>query len=365
MEYSVMDQYWIWLSAVEGVGPRRFYQILSLFTDPRDVWENVRDNRLEFLGPKVLASLRKARDERFFFELFARLEQAGVRALTRTSDDYPLRLTRTVDAPPTLYVKGEADLNAEKAFAIVGSRRCTRDGQRAAREFAEVLAREGVTIISGMANGIDTAAHEGALIAYGKTIALLGCGADVIYPPENEELYQRILDGGGAIVSEYIPGTPPLPHHFPARNRIISGLSQGVLLVEGKEKSGAMITVNTALDQNRDVFAVPGSIYSPLSAAPNRLIVEGAIPALSGWDVLEHYRWASREDASKSAPRPKLELDPEDDQIVQPLLEQELSFDELANLVDFPIAKLNSHLTMLELRGIIVKVPGGMYRAYL
>ena len=156
-----MDQYWIWLSAVEGVGPRRFYQILSLFTDPRDVWENVRDNRLEFLGPKVLASLRKARDERFFFELFARLEQAGVRALTRTSDDYPLRLTRTVDAPPTLYVKGEADLNAEKAFAIVGSRRCTREGRRAAQEFAQVLTREGVTVVSGMAMGAE--GNSGAL----------------------------------------------------------------------------------------------------------------------------------------------------------------------------------------------------------
>ena len=228
-----------------------------------------------------------------------------------------------------------------------------------------MLAREDVAVISGMANGVDTAAHEGALIGYGRTIALLGCGADVIYPQENEELYHRILDSGGAIVSEYLPGTPPLRTYFPARNRIISGLSRGVLIVEGAEKSGAMITVNAALDQNRDVFAVPGSIYSPLSAAPNRLIVEGAIPALSGWDILEHYRWAEREDPARSAPRPKLELDPEDDKIVQPLLEQELSFDELANLVDFPIAKLNSHLTMLELRGIIVKVPGGMYRAYL
>lgn len=167
MEYSVMEQYWIWLSAVEGIGPRRFYQILSLFQDPRDVWENVRDKRLEFLGPKVLSSLRKARDERFFFELFARLEQTGVRALPRTSSAYPLRLTRTVDAPPTLYVKGEADLNAEKAFAIVGSRRCTREGRRAAQEFAQVLTREGVTVISGMAMGADSAAHQGAVEAGG------------------------------------------------------------------------------------------------------------------------------------------------------------------------------------------------------
>ena len=146
---------------------------------------------------------------------------------------------------------------------------------------------------------------------------------------------------------------------------VISGLSEGTLLVEGAEKSGAMITVRDAMDQDRDVFAVPGSIYSALSAMPNRLIVEGATPVLSGWQILEHYRWAVRPDAREEVPRVKLVLDSEDDQIVKPLLEQELSFDELANLVDFPIAKLNSHLTMLELRGIIVKVPGGLYRAYL
>ena len=366
MNLSPMEQYWIWLSSIEGVSLKRFYQLISVYGDARNVWDNAHDDKMkEILPPPVLKKLREARSEGYFYTLFARLEHHNMRAITRLSDEYPESLSRIYDPPATLYALGEAPLQSERSFAIVGSRRCTRDGQRAAREFAEVLAREGVTIISGMANGIDTAAHEGALIGYGRTLALLGCGADVIYPPENEELYHRILDGGGAIVSEYLPGAAPLPHHFPARNRIISGLSQGVLLVEGKEKSGAMITVNAALDQNRDVFAVPGSIYSPLSAAPNRLIVEGAIPALSGWDVLEHYRWASREDASKSAPRPKLELDPEDDQIVQPLLEQELSFDELANLMDFPIAKLNSHLTMLELRGIIVKVPGGMYRAYL
>ena len=366
MNLSPMEQYWIWLSSIEGLSLKRFYQLISVYGDARSVWDNAHDDKMkEILPPPALKKLREARSERYFYALFARLEKCGMRAVTRLSDDYPELLSRIYDPPATLYVLGQCPLVNERSFAIVGSRRCTRDGQRAAREFAEVLAREDVTIISGMANGIDTAAHEGALIAYGRTIALLGCGADVIYPPENEELYHRILDGGGAVVSEYLPGMPPLRAHFPARNRIISGLSQGVLIVEGKEKSGAMITVNAALDQNRDVFAVPGSIYSPLSAAPNRLIVEGAIPVLSGWDVLEHYRWAAREDAATAAPRPKLELDPEDDKIVQPLLEQELSFDELANLVDFPIAKLNSHLTMLELRGIIVKVPGGMYRAYL
>ena len=365
MDYSHMEQYWIWLSSVEGIGPKRFYQLLSIYGDARTVWDNVGDAGMKFLGKLALKNLREARDERYFHALFHHLEKSGMRAIARTSDDYPMLLSRIYDPPPTLYVLGEARLDGERMFSIVGSRRCTRDGQRAAREIAETLAREDVCIVSGMAHGIDTAAHEGALIGMGQTIAVLGCGADVVYPIENEGLYRRILENGGAVISEYRPGTKPLPGNFPARNRIISGLSEGTLLVEGAEKSGAMITVRDAMDQDRDVFAVPGSIYSALSAMPNRLIVEGAHPVLSGWQILEHYRWAARPDAKEELPRAKVVLDEEDDQIVKPLLEQELSFDELANLVDFPVSKLNSHLTMLELRGIIVKVPGGLYRAYI
>ncbi len=365
MDLSIMDQYWVWLSSVEGIGPKRFYQLISIYEDARTVWDNVGDGDMRFLGPVALKKLRAARDERYFYELFARLEKKRMRVITRLNADYPASLGDIVDPPPTLYMLGEAGMCDGRSFAIVGSRRCTRDGSRAAREFAETLAREHVCVVSGMAHGIDTAAHEGALIGMGCTVAVLGCGADVIYPQENEELYQRIVDNGGAVISEYAPGTQPKPGNFPARNRIISGMCEGVLIVEGAEKSGAMITVGFAADQGRDVFAVPGSIYSPLSAAPNKLIVEGAIPAISGWDILERYRWAARPDAKAGEAKPRIVLDAEDDQIVKPLLEQELSFDELSNLIDFPISKLNSHLTMLELRGIIVKVPGGLYKAYL
>lgn len=358
-----MEQYWVWLSSVEGIGPKRFYQLISIYEDARTVWDNVGDDEMRFLGPQTLRKLRHARDERYFYELFSRLERLDIRALPRIADGYPACLSDIFDPPPTLYLRGDCPLDGERNFAIVGSRRCTRDGQRAAREFAEVLAREEVCVVSGMAYGVDTAAHEGALIGMGRTVAVLGCGADVIYPAENEALYWRIIENGGAIVSEYLPGTQPKPGNFPARNRIISGLCSGVLLVEGAERSGAMITINCAAEQSRDVFAVPGSIYSPLSAAPNRMIVEGAIPAISGWDILEHYRWAQRPDARQSAPRPTLSLDPEDDQIVRPLLDQELSFDELSAQIDFPIAQLNARLTMLELRGIVAKLPGGLYRA--
>lgn len=364
MDYSEMEQYWIWLSSVEGIGVKRFYQLLTVFEDPRNVWNNIGAPEMRFLGAKVLANLRAARDERYFYSLFAAMEQAGCRAVTRISDGYPRLLAEIYDPPATLYVRGDCPLDGERMFAIVGSRRCTQDGRHAARDIAAHLAREDVTVVSGMARGTDTCAHQGALSAKGRTIAVLGCGVDVVYPPENDLLAQQIVESGGALVSEYPPGTPPNAGHFPARNRIISGLSQGTLLVEGAKGSGAMITVNFALEQDRDVFAVPGSIYSPLSATPNQLIVDGAKPVISAWEILDFYRWAEKPKAFQP-PSKRVELDDVEKSIVRPLLEQELSFEELTNLTQIPTSRLNSYLTMLELRGIIVKVPGGMYRAYL
>ena len=368
MEYTAMEQYWIWLSSVEGIGPKRFYQMLSIFEDARSVWDALEDggdrSLFKFLGKQALDNLRNARDAGYFYRLFDELERKNIRAVPRIGDSYPAALSAIYDPPPTLYVRGEGPLEDDRMFAVVGSRRATRDGSRAAREISEGLAREDVTVVSGMARGIDTCAHEGALAGRGRTIAVLGCGVDVVYPPENDRLAEQILEEGGLIISEYVPGTRPYPGNFPARNRIISGMTSGTLLVEGAKNSGAMITVNFAMDQNRDVFAVPGSIYSPLSQAPNRLIIDGAVPVVSPWEILEYYHWGKRPEAAPLEPRTQIQLDPDDESLVIPLREQELSFDELANITGFSPSKLNSHLTMLELRGIIIKVPGGMYRAY-
>ena len=369
MDYTAMDQYWIWLSSVEGIGPKRFYQLLALYEDARGVWDALGGPLvppdMQMLGPQALNNLRQARDERYFYRLFDKLERGGIQAVTRLSEDYPPPLSGIYDPPPTLYARGECPLSGEKMLAVVGSRRCTRDGQRAAREFARGLAENGVTVVSGMARGIDSCAHRGALDAGGRTIAVLGCGVDVVYPPENDKLMAEILENGGAVVSELVPGTPPSPGNFPARNRIISGLTEGTLLVEGAKASGAMITVNLALEQGRDVFAIPGGIYSPLSEAPNRMILDGAFPVLSAWDILEHYRWAQRPGENGLRKGKPVELDEEEAAIVSPLRDEALSFDELAAATGFSAATLNSHLTMLELRGIIEKVPGGLYRSYM
>ncbi len=369
MEYTAMDQYWVWLSSVEGIGQKRFYQLLSLYEDARQVWDALGGPLvppdMQIVGPQALNNLRAARSEAYFYRLFDRLEKLGIRAVTRISDDYPPALSGIYDPPPTLYVRGDCHLDDERMIAVVGSRRCTRDGQRAAREFGRGLAENGVTVVSGMARGIDTCAHRGALDGDGRTIAVLGCGVDVCYPPENDKLMAEIIDTGGAIVSEFNPGTTPLPGNFPARNRIISGLTEGTLLVEGARASGAMITVNLALEQGRDVFAIPGGIYSPLSEAPNRMILDGATPVLSHWDILEHYRWAQRPSENPVRSAKPVELEPDERAIVEPLREQALSFDELAAATGFSAARLNSHLTMLELRGIIEKAPGGLYRSYM
>ena len=250
MDYTAMEQYWIWLSSVEGIGARRFYQLMSVYEDARAVWDLLgakgTPEGMAFLGRKTLQALRDARREAYFYRLFDQLDRRGIRAVTRLHDAYPPALTSIYDPPPTLYVRGEYALDGDRQFAVVGSRRCTRDGQRAAKEISRELARCGVTVVSGLARGIDTCAHEGALEAGGSTVAVLGCGVDVAYPPENEDLMARIIDEGGAVVSEYIPGTKPLPGNFPARNRIISGLSRGVLPAYGALISERQISANRA-----------------------------------------------------------------------------------------------------------------------
>ncbi len=359
--HDAMEQYWVWLSSVEGIGPKRFYQLLSEFEDPRAVWDACLMGMTKSLGAKTNAKLKAACTRSYFEDLFEGLDRQGITAVPRISDCYSRLLSETTDAPPVLYVKGNADLNCERPFSIVGTRTPTRDGKRAAGEFAERLALSGAVVISGMARGIDTCAHEGALKGGGRTIAVLGCGADVVYPPENADLYERILDKGGSIVSEYRPGTQPLAQNFPARNRIISGMSVGVLLVEGDMKSGGMITAGYAADQGRDLFAVPGSIYSLLSRAPDHLLTQGAVPAVSEWDIPEYYRWAARPSKAPGK-RTAVELDDVERRLVEPLRSQEMTANELSVETGIPIAQVNPVLTMLELRGIIVKMPGG-YKA--
>lgn len=360
MEYTLTEQYWIWLSAVPGMTPRRFYALLSKVGDARAVWDTP-DIARTLLDDKAYLSLLSARAESFFYRTFSTLEKNGIAAVTRISALYPERLSNIVDAPPTLYVKGNPDLNGERVLAVVGTRAPSYEGRKTATEFSKVFAQNGVTVVSGLARGIDTCAHKGCLAEGGRTVAVLGGGVNCVTPAENIPLAEEIIAKGGSVVSETQPDEMPQKWSFPARNRIISGLSSGVLVVEGRRTSGALITADYALDQSRDVYAVPGSIYASVSEGTNFLIQNGAFPALSPWDILESQHWASREPV-KAASKPDVELTEDEKLILDRLQVEPLSFDEIAAATGFSAQALNSHLTMMILRGIIIKTPGNIYQ---
>ncbi|MGI6705428.1 MAG: DNA-processing protein DprA [Clostridia bacterium] len=364
ISYTKDEMFWIWLSSIEGIGPKRFYELVGLFGSPVEIWSasSKELEGLSFLGSKTKSSLISAKKDEYIEKLFRDLEEKQIRGISRISPYYPQDLSYIFDPPPVLFVKGNQDvLTLPKNIAIVGSRRCTHYGLEVAEKLACELSQLGITIVSGMARGIDTAAHKGSLAARGATIAVLGCGVDVIYPPENNRVYKDIMNKG-VLVSEYLPGTLPLAQHFPARNRIISGMSSGVVVVEAAEKSGAMITVDFALEQGREVFAVPGNINSKYSVGPNRLLKEGARLVTDVYDIMEELNWGSRETIQKNESQNEvLQLDLFEHGIVELLEGGDLTYDDLVNKTGFPIQKLNSLLTMLELRGIIKQLPGKIF----
>ena len=262
-------KYWIWLSALRGLGNRNKLELLGRFGTPENLYY-ADGGQMEDLDP----DLRKILDRRSLAEtdrILGECERLGLRVLTFQDTEYPDRLKNIYDPPLLLYVKGRMPLfDEEVALAMVGTRSCTPYGVASAETLSHRLAKQGALIVSGLARGIDSAAHRGALRAGGLTAAVLGNGHDVTYPAENGPLYADIA-AAGVILSEYPPGTRPERQNFPARNRIISGLCLGTIVVEAPARSGALITAETALEQGRDVFAVPGPIDSPSSVGCNRL----------------------------------------------------------------------------------------------
>jgi DNA processing protein len=285
-----------------------------------------------------------------------RVVQLGVTVLTWDSPDYPSLLMNIPDPPPVLYVKGELLPRDEWALAVVGTRRATVYGREATRTLVNGLASGGVTIVSGLATGIDTQAHQVALDAGGRTVAVLGCGVDITYPAQNRKLAERIV-GRGALVSEYPLGTRPEGGNFPRRNRIISGLSLGVLVVEGDKRSGALITADYAADQGREIFAVPGYISSRNSAGPNHLIQQGAKLVTTMGDILEELNLTMvTEKAEARAVIPDNETEAV---LLANLSSEPTHVDELGRVSGLPISDVASTLTLMELKGKVRQV-GGM-----
>ena len=283
--------YEYWIAGIMGVDPAKRRLLRESVKTAEEVYymEEKQMRKMRFLTEGDCGAILKARRQEDFGEAAAAMEEKGIRLITFRDPEYPKSLLEIPDPPYAVYVKGALPEEGKRRAAVIGARRCTPYGEKYAIDFGRVLAEHGVDIISGMARGIDGMGHRGALLGKGKTYAVLGSGADVCYPREHIGLYVDILEQGGGILSEQPPGTPPLPKNFPSRNRIISGLSDAVLVMEAGEKSGSLITVDFALEQGKDVYALPGPVNSILSNGCNSLIRQGAGILLSPEDLLREW----------------------------------------------------------------------------
>lgn len=293
-------------------------------------------------GPETEERLKHARD-------------LGVKTLCFTSDDFPQNLKNLAHMPPVLFAIGELTGADATAIAVVGTRQPSHYGRQVAEKLGRELAQNGVTVASGLARGVDTFAHKGALDAGGRTIAVLGCGLDVFYPPENRKLYSAIA-AQGAVISEYSLGVEPLAMNFPKRNRVVSGLSRGVVAVEAAEKSGVLNTVQWAVDQGRTVFAVPGNITSQQSIGINRLLKQGALPLLTVEDVLAELGIAARREE-----RARVEVAVDEKPVLDFITAEPQHVDDICEGVGIPMQALLSVLLQLEMKGLVRQLPGKLF----
>jgi DNA processing protein len=352
-------QYWVGFNVVRGIGPAKFRALLDYFGSSQAAWEADRGALLQAgLDKRALKSLLETRESVDLPPLLDEIEAAGTTILTWEDEAYPPYLVEIADPPPVLYLRGELQTRDQWAVAVVGTRRMTAYGKHVTSQLAGDLARSGVTIVSGLARGIDAVAHQAALDVGGRTIAVLGSGIRNIYPPEHRRLADQIA-ASGAILSGFPPGTPPEAGNFPRRNRIISGLSLGALVVEAGTRSGALITANYALEQGRDVFAVPGPINARSSLGTNRLIQQGAKLVLSAADILEELNMTMVDE--QVATQLALPATHEEAQLLQLLSGHPQHVDELSRSAGLPVSQVSSALTMMQLKGMVRQVEGMSY----
>ncbi len=347
--------YWVAFSRIPRVGRVRCGLLEQHFGRMEEAWKaSASELRAAGLDSGTVTAIVSARPQIDPGSEAERLRVARVSALTWNDDGYPAKLRETPDPPPVLYVRGELAPQDEWAVAVVGTRRATVYGRQIAEDFSRGLAISRVTVVSGLARGIDAIAHRAAMEAAGRTIAVLACGLDLVYPPEHSRLAAQILEHG-ALISDYPLGTQPRSEYFPRRNRIMSGISLGVLVVEADVKSGALITARQALDQNRDVFATPGSIYSPNSRGTNMLIRDGEARLVSRVEeVLEELNLSMAE--QQMAMTALLPGDETEALLLRHLSSEPIHIDEVRRGCGLPIAAVSSALAMLELKGMVKHV---------
>lgn len=362
-------KYWVWLSSIPGMGAKRSQQLMDMFGSPENIWR-ASEKELQSVNSVPGTVISRLRDKKFREDVEMHLESIyrnNIKVVHLEHQDYPAYLKNIYDPPLVLYTKGS--LRNDKMVAVVGSRKATPYGLDTAERISCELSRRGITVVSGMARGVDSYAHRGALTAGGRTVAVLGCGPDIVYPPENGEIMEKIVDSG-AVISEYLPGTSPLPQNFPARNRIISGMSYGVVIIEANEKSGSLITANFALEQGREVFAVPGNVTSNNSKGTNKLIKDGAKMVTDVEDILEelkffeiHINNDSINTVKKAEPDSRyINLSAEEKKIVKCLEYEPLHIDLLEAKSGLSMCEINAILVMLELQGVVKQLPGKVFQ---
>lgn len=342
-------------------GPARTRLLVDYFGNAQKAWQSSEIKLLETgLKKERAKEFIKYRDNFNSRQYFRKLKKFHIGFTTINDLSYPKNLRDLDNAPLVLYTRGKLTELSESAVAIVGTRKMTSYGREVTEQFAYELASMGITIVSGLAQGIDTVAHNGALNAKGKTIAVLACGLDQVYPPGNTFLAKKIVEKGGAVLSEYPLGYPAMRENFASRNRIISGLSKAVLVVEGAQRSGTLLTASAAAEQGRPVFAVPGQVTSPMSAASHFLIRNGANIAFSTRDILSELNIQFRVD--KKAIEQVMPAGKKEKKLAEILETEPLHLDELAAISGFEVADVSARLTIMELKGLVKNLGGGMFK---
>jgi len=361
---------WLWLNYATSTNPKLFFELLNRFDDLSEAREAIQNRDFEQfsdVSETVRDRLIAAADDRFMDRYCAWLERNGVGVITPEDDEYPSLLSEIYDPPSVLFSKGTLPKDLTLPIAMVGARNCTDYGKEVAELLSEQLCERGATVVTGLAAGIDSACAKGALSVASNTcpvIGVLGCGIDVTYPQNNGALYQSVLDHGGALITEFLPKTPPLQQNFPIRNRILSGLSRGVVVIEAGERSGTSITADCAREQGREVFAVPGRVTDPMSIGTNRMIVRGeAKPVLCAADILSEFTDDAGDDALNAAAKKVTftSLGETGQEIYMALLQGEKNADELLEWIDCSAQELNAVLTRMLFSEVIKQLPGRIY----
>ncbi len=374
---------WLHLHLTDQVGSTTFQKLIEAFGDAKSALSANAGQlaNVKGIGPKKAEKIAMSRDKVDVEKEINLAKKLGITIITRKCESYPAALNKIYDPPSVIYIKGNFIPSDNLAVAIVGSRQCSQYGQEQASRFAHMLAASGFTIVSGLARGIDTAAHRGSISAKGRTLAIQGCGLATIYPPENEPLAKQITNGNGAIISELPLTFEPLSSMFPGRNRIISGLSIGTLVVEARPRSGALITAKIAIEQDREVMAIPGRIDAPASKGTHQLIKEGAQLVESIEDVLDalgqigdilrtHSKQKTQEKEKQkqqslfqkqSAPE-TIKLSESESSIIEIMDLDPIHIDSIAAKTGMNTGNVNANITVLQLKGLVKQLPGSYYQ---